>query len=366
MTTIERIELRHLDLDLIRPYKVSYRTFTGFQPLIATITDSDGRSGIGDAEISPGYSKETPDGGWRLICELAEAIVGRTPHDAQQIIRPAIKTDPTAASVLHVAIEMMLGHEILNPQCDASIPLLQPVNSFDIAAIPDEVEETLSEGFRTLKVKVGFDVPDDLARLAAIQDAVAGRATLRIDANNAYTAEQGRAFATGLDPAGIELFEQPCGVDDWAGNAAVAEVSRVPVMIDESIYGLEEIDRAGAMAGVGYVKLKLKKLGGVDLLCEGLERIRQHGMKPVLGDGTATDIGCWQEACVARTMIENAGEMNGFLKFKERLFEEPLVFENGGIVLKENFVPRLDHDKVERLATASKSVGASTKVRAAE
>ncbi len=364
--TIERIELHRLDLDLLRPYKVSYTTFSAFHPLISVITDSEGRTGIGEAEISPGYSKETPDGGWRLICELAEQVVGKSLMNAKQIVRRAIKTDPTAASVLYVALEMLEGHDLLNPPCDAAVPLLQPIHSFEIAAIPDEVEQTLGEGFRTLKVKVGFDVPGDLSRLAAIQDAVAGRATLRIDANNAYTAEQGRLFATSLDPQDIELFEQPCGIDDWAGHAAVAEVSRVPVMIDESIYGLDEIDKAGAIEGVGFVKLKLKKLGGVDLLCEGLERIRQRGMEPVLGDGTATDIGCWQEACIARTTINNAGEMNGFLKFKDNLFEQSLAFEDGAIALKQNFVPSLNREVIDRTSTASKSVSSGTKIRAAE
>ena len=68
------------------------------------------------------------------------------------------------------------------------------------------------------------------------------------------------------------------------------------------------------MPGVGFVKLKLKKLGGISRLIEGLERIRALGMEPVLGDGTATDIGDWLEACVARDTIRNAGEMNGYLK----------------------------------------------------
>ncbi|MGI9353751.1 MAG: mandelate racemase/muconate lactonizing enzyme family protein, partial [Rhizobiaceae bacterium] len=331
MTTIERIELRQLNLDLIRPYKVSFNSFTAFQPLIAVVTDSEGRTGFGDAEITPGYSHETPEGGWQLISNLVDRIVGQSVEDAKQIVKTAISTDPSAASVLYVALEMLAGHAQFNPTCDAVVPLLQPINSFDIAAIPDEVEETLAEGFGTLKIKVGFNVEDDLARLNAIQDANAGRARLRIDANRAYTAEQGRQFASSLDPQDIELFEQPCGVDDWTGHEAVAEVSRVPVMIDESIYNFADIDRAGAIPGVGFVKLKLKKMGGVDLLCEGLQRIREHGMKPVLGDGTATDIGCWQEACVARTMIDNAGEMNGFLKFKVNLFEQNLVFEDGAI-----------------------------------
>ena len=363
---IERIELRRLNLELIQPYKVSYATFSAFHPLVAIITDKNGRTGFGEAEISPGYSHETPDGGWRLICDLAEQVIGRSVDNALCMIQPCIATEPTATSVLYAALEMLRGHDLLNPPCDAEIPLLQPVNSFNLEAIPEEVETILANGFRTLKVKVGFEVSDDLARLHAIQDAVAGRATLRIDANNAYSAEQGRTFATSLDPSGIELFEQPCGVDDWAGHEAVAAVSRVPVMIDESIYGLHEIDRAAAIDGVGFVKLKLKKLGGMDLLVEGLERIRDNGMEPVLGDGTATEIGCWQEACVARTMIRNAGEMNGFLKFRDKLFADPLVFENGAIQLKQGMRPTLDKDVIERVTEAKKEVLAGRRVNAAE
>ena len=53
------------------------------------------------------------------------------------------------------------------------------------------------------------------------------------------------------------------------------------------------------------------KLGSLAALARGLERIRELGMEPVLGNGVATEIGCWMEACVARSHIRNAGEMNG-------------------------------------------------------
>ena len=45
------------------------------------------------------------------------------------------------------------------------------------------------------------------------------------------------------------------------------------------------------------------------------------------------------EACVARTTIDNAGEMNGFLKPKTRLLANPLPFENGAIVVPEGYWP---------------------------
>ena len=46
----------------------------------------------------------------------------------------------------------------------------------------------------------------------------------------------------------------------------------------------------------------------------------------MLGDGLSSELGCWMEACVARVTIRNAGEFNGFLKPKVRLFAEPLHF----------------------------------------
>ena len=49
-------------------------------------------------------------------------------------------------------------------------------------------------------------------------------------------------------------------------------------MMDESIYGLSDIDRAGRMKGVGFVKLKLKKFGSMDLLKDGLDRIAANNL----------------------------------------------------------------------------------------
>jgi hypothetical protein len=75
----------------------------------------------------------------------------------------------------------------------------------------------------------------------------------------------------------------------------------------------------------------------------------------VLGNGVAGEVGCWMEACVARTLIDNAGEMNGFLKPVSRLLAEPLRFANGAMVLAAGFVPRLDPDAVSRCAVATAS-----------
>jgi L-alanine-DL-glutamate epimerase-like enolase superfamily enzyme len=199
-------------------------------------------------------------------------------------------------------------------------------------------------------------VDADLARVALVQQAAGGRATIRLDANRGFSRPDGCRFAAALDPHGIELFEQPCDAADWDANAAVARVSTVPVMLDESIYGLEDIERAGAIEGIGFVKLKLKKLGGLDRLDAGLRLIRACGMEPVLGDGVSADIACWMEACVARGTITNAGEFNGFLKPTVRLFATPLRFEDGALRLAPGFVPDIDRKVLADFGVAKERV----------
>ena len=159
---------------------------------------------------------------------------------------------------------------------------------------------------------------------------------MRLDANRAYSEADACRFATALDPSGIELFEQPCSAEDWNANANVAKVSPVPVMLDEPICELADVKRAAQIGNVGFCKLKLKRFGGLDLLREALDTVRKFGMEPVLGDGLASELGCWMEACVASVTIRNAGEFNGFLKPNVRLFAEPLRFAAGELVAKNN------------------------------
>src|SRR3546814_7765404 len=63
-------------------------------------------------------------------------------------------------------------------------------------------------------LKVGWDVGKDLARVRHIQDTVAGRARIRIDANQGFDRDQAVAFVAGLAPDGVELVEQTCAAGE--------------------------------------------------------------------------------------------------------------------------------------------------------
>jgi L-alanine-DL-glutamate epimerase-like enolase superfamily enzyme len=353
VSLVQRLKLYRLEVPLTTPYKLSFGPVTRFDTILVEAQDDSGRTGLGEATLLTGYTDETVDGAWALMQRLAAGLVGRTPDRCVALLAGATGKAPFAATGLATAMEMLLASSWLQVTEPARVPLLGLVNGSEPSELEAEVDQLLREGFRTLKVKVGFDADEDARRVRLIQKAVAGRCWLRIDANQGYGREQGCAFAAALDPEGIELFEQPCAAGDWDAAQAVAAVSPVPMMLDESIYGMDDIERAAKLGAARYIKLKLMKMGSLESLAQGIRRIRELGMEPVLGNGVACEIGCWMEACVARSLITNAGEMNGFLKPMRRLLADPLRFADGAMTLAPDYAPRLDAQAVSHCTVAS-------------
>ena len=344
---LNQIILHQLKLPLKKPYRVSFRTYTDLEPILVEMHGDDGAVGWGEAYIPAGSTAETTDSGWQFCREHGDALLGKTAFEARVVLDNAVAHAPFAATAMLTALAMLERHPILNFAEEARVPLLVPVSGKTIPEINDEVERLLAEGYRTLKVKVGWGVDEDLARVSAVQKAARGRASITMDANRGYDQAQGCRFASSLNPESIALFEQPCGADAWDANAAVAKVSTVPLMLDESIKSIDDIDRAAMVPGVKFVKLKLKRIGGIDRAVAAMERARQVGLDICLGDGVATELLCWVEACTGRTFLRRAGDMNGFLKPVTRLFKEPLAFDAGSIVLKPGFWPELDLQAVK-------------------
>jgi len=342
---IETISLRLLRLPLRTPYKLAFGPVTHFDTILCSVA-ANGRAGLGEATILTGYTNETIKESWAVACAMAKKLPGNSTEAAKAAIADRLVKAPFTATALTTAIEMAEGHPALQVVEPVHVPILAGINATDHEAIAVEIEMALDAGFDTLKIKAGFDVEEDLRRIAFIQHCNAGRARLRVDANQGYDREAGCRFAATIDPSDIELLEQPCHADDWEGLEAVSKVSCVPLMLDESIYNEADIRRA-AHIGASFVKLKLMKFFSLTSLGQCLELIRELGMEPVLGNGVASDIGCWMEACVARGHIRNAGEMNGFLRQSAPLALPPLTVEAGAMVLTPRSTPRLDESMLE-------------------
>lgn len=348
MPRLDTLTLHRLRVPLMQPYRLSFGAVTHYDTLIVEATGCDGRHGLGEATVLTGYTDETIDDCWRVAGALARELAGCDAVAAHERLAVLAGTHPFTATAFGTALEMIEGSALLTIERTTPVPLLGLLDAKDPAAMEAEVERLLAAGYRTLKLKVGFDAAKDAGRVTMAQRAVRGRAGIRIDANQGYSAADGVAFARALDPAGIELFEQPCAAGDWESHLAVARVSAAPMMLDESIYGLADIERAATLKCAAYIKLKLMKLGTLAELKRAIERVRELGMKPVLGNGVACDLGCWLEALVAARHIDNAGEMNGFLKPPSGLLAQPIEFRDGALMLEPGYVPTLAPEALAR------------------
>ncbi len=345
---LDQVRVTRLKLPLRVPYKLAFGNLVAFDTLLAQCTVA-GRQGFGEATILTGYTTETIEQAWSLGSAMADKLRGVDLGTAGNLLQQAKRKAPFTVAMFKTALEMALGHPVLESENAASIPLLFGLNPTEPAAIDKELDIAFQQGYQTVKVKVGFNLAADLQRVRHIQQSSGGRLSLRIDGNQGYNVADAKHFASTISPAHIELLEQPCHMDDWSALAQVIKVSNVPVMLDESIYTFEDIDRA-ADIGARFVKLKLMKTGSLDELEEGLRRIGKLGMTAVLGNGVASDPGCWMEACVARDLVSNAGEMNGFLRVSESIIANPMKVEAGAIKLPAGYKPELDHQKIDRFA----------------
>ena len=355
---LAEITLRRLSLPLKVPYKLAFGPVKAFDTILVSVTGDGGEEGFGEATILTGYTPETIEGAWAAVRKLASGLKGLDAAEAKARTLAHHHDAPFTVTALVTAIEMAEGSPFLDIRAETPVPLLAILNASEEAAIAEELERHIAAGYATVKVKVGFDWRADAARLKFIQKQTAGRLRLRIDGNQGFSQADALSFTRTLAPDHIELFEQPCHMDDWAAAKAVSDISPVPMMLDESIYGEAEIERAAREGSARFIKLKLMKAGSLENLARQLDRIRELGMEPVLGNGVAADPGCWMEACVARTHIANAGEMNGFLKPVERLFETPMAVRAGAMVLMPGR-PRLVAEAVlDRLAAETLRVAA--------
>ena len=126
MAAIRRISLRRLNLPLVRPYRLSYRTFDTFEPYLVEVEDADGRTAFSDAHISPGSSAETREGGWRFLTERLARMPGADPQEAIAAVLADFAESKVAATAAVTALENLADDPLLGVPQDSVLPLLTP------------------------------------------------------------------------------------------------------------------------------------------------------------------------------------------------------------------------------------------------
>jgi L-alanine-DL-glutamate epimerase-like enolase superfamily enzyme len=146
--------------------------------------------------------------------------------------------------------------------------------------------------YPVIKLKLGSDDADgggDEARVSAVR-AARPDARLVVDANAGWTVDQALHHLRWLEKYTIELIEQPLAKDQHAAMGEVQRGTSIPVVADESVQTMDDVEKLAA-AGVKGINLKLMKVGGLTPGLAILKRAREHGMKVMLGCMIETSLG---------------------------------------------------------------------------
>jgi L-alanine-DL-glutamate epimerase-like enolase superfamily enzyme len=156
-------------------------------------------------------------------------------------------------------------------------------------ATPEEMARMAAQvmDYPIIKVKLGSD--DDVARIAAIREARPD-AQLYVDANAGWSPEEAVQRVQELRPYQLALIEQPVPKDDIAGLGYVQAHTDVPIVADETVRTLADVEQLAA-AGVCGINLKLMKVGGLSPCLRLLKRARKLGLRVMLGCMIETSLG---------------------------------------------------------------------------
>jgi glucarate dehydratase len=131
---------------------------------------------------------------------------------------------------------------------------------------PDALKERLNQfidtGYKTFKVKIGFDANSDITLAEAARNAI-GNHDLRLDVNGAWTPGRAKRQLHRLAAVDPAYVEQPLELDDLIGSAALCSSQSVPIALDESAYTLQNVGNIVRMQAADYVLLDPHQAGGL-------------------------------------------------------------------------------------------------------
>lgn len=323
-----RLLWQAIDLQLHNPFRVSHGVSTTRQMHWVRLA---GDVGWGESAIPPYYG--IAQEAITAVFDQAAQSSKPFPDDIAGIPDWIGTAGPAPARcALDLALHDRIGRQRQQPLYQI-LELSRPTPLATSFTIGIDSPEVMAEQARQIpncpiiKVKLGGD--GDEARIAAIRE-VRPDVKIRIDANAAWSPETAVSRLQKLLPYNLELIEQPTPVDDIAGMGYVQKHVNVPVVADESVQTLANVE-ALAQAGVQGINLKLMKVGGLAKGLQMLQRARELGMKIMLG--------CMVESSLGVTAMTHLSGLADWLDL-----DAPLLIKNDpfdGVHYDQNYVLHL-------------------------
>ena len=291
-------------------------------PIILIKLSYEGLEGFGEASMVPymGESFETAG----LFLQKVDWNRFQFPFKFAEIIsyldslgsgQPAVK------AAIDIALNDLNG-KLLGQSCSTIYGADQskmPLTSYTIGIdTPEIVREKVADAanFKVLKIKLGRNNDKELINtIRSITDL-----PLYVDANQGWT-DKAKAIDLiyWLHDQGVRLIEQPMDKNDREGNAWLTARSPIPIIADEAVQRLADLDPLkGAYHGIN---IKLMKSTGIYEAHQMILKARSYGMKVLIGCMSETS--CATLAGIALAPLCDWADLDGPWLTKNNPFKDP-------------------------------------------
>ena len=279
MTTIRTVEILQVDLPPKVPRTDAIQAFVTQETPIVRLTCDDGTRGTG-------YTYTIGTGGSSVVAllrdHLGPRLIGADPEAIEAIWKGLFfHTHATAVgaitSLALAAIDTALwdlkarraGLPVwkLAGGAQPRVPVYTTEGGWLQLSVDTLVQETVAAqaaGFRGAKLKVGKPhVSEDVARLAAVREAVGDGFELMVDANQAFSVSEAIRRARAFERFNLAWLEEPLPAEDLGGHVELAAHTSIPIAVGESLYAPAHFREYLERDACSIVQVDCARIGGI-------------------------------------------------------------------------------------------------------
>ena len=208
------------------------------------------------------------------------------------------------------------------------------------ALYPEEVSKVVKraydfaeQGFHGVKIKVGFDLDQDIRIVRAVRQELGKDFIVMTDANQGYNVDVGLKAAAAFADCGAFWLEEPLFVEDIEGHALLRNKGKVPIAVGENLhmcYGFENFVARGA---VDFLQPDVARAGGISEVRK-IAAMAAKNKVPVSfhtwGDAVALAASVHLSAAIQECIVMELDYT--YNPLREELLKTPVAFEKGFLI----------------------------------